>query len=97
MHIIYININSRLKQIGVKIGVRQRGCSGLTYTMNYVKNKEKFDEIIDEKGVKVIIDTKALMALVGTEMDYVEDDLKEEFVFNNPNSKVNVSFLRKKK
>ncbi|KAL4453434.1 hypothetical protein ABPG74_017641 [Tetrahymena malaccensis] len=74
---------------GVKIGVRRRGCSGLTYTMNYCTSlsDNKFDEIINDKGVTIVIDNKALMALVGTEMDWVEDDLKAEFVFNNPNSK----------
>jgi iron-sulfur cluster assembly protein len=62
--------------------------------MNYAKNGEKFDEVIDEKGVKVIVDKKALMALVGTQMDFVEDDLKSEFVFTNPNSKVILSIQR---
>eukprot|EP00330_Aristerostoma_sp_ATCC50986_P006269 CAMPEP_0114575344 /NCGR_PEP_ID=MMETSP0125-20121206/220_1 /TAXON_ID=485358 ORGANISM="Aristerostoma sp., Strain ATCC 50986" /NCGR_SAMPLE_ID=MMETSP0125 /ASSEMBLY_ACC=CAM_ASM_000245 /LENGTH=66 /DNA_ID=CAMNT_0001762993 /DNA_START=131 /DNA_END=331 /DNA_ORIENTATION=- len=55
--------------------------------MNYAKDKGKFDELVEEKGVKVIIDSKALMVIVGTEMDYVEDDIRAEFVFNNPNEK----------
>ena len=55
--------------------------------MNYVKNCNKFDEIIEKPQFKLIIDNKALMALVGTEMDFVENDLGSEFVFNNPNEK----------
>ena len=55
--------------------------------MNYVKNANKFDETVSMNGYKVIIDSKALMALVGTQMDYVENDLGSEFVFNNPNEK----------
>lgn len=55
--------------------------------MNYVKNAAKFDEVIARNQFKLIIDSKALMALVGTEMDYVENELGSEFVFNNPNEK----------
>lgn len=74
--------------------------------MNYCESQEKFDEIIEDKGevifsgifsgVKVVVDSKAIMVLIGTEMDYVEDDIKAEFVFKNPNEKVyffNDSFL----
>jgi len=55
--------------------------------MNYAEKAERLDEVIEDKGVKIILDSKALMVLVGTQMDYLEDDLKAEFVFQNPNEK----------
>eukprot|EP00343_Euplotes_focardii_P007520 CAMPEP_0205821554 /NCGR_PEP_ID=MMETSP0206-20130828/8444_1 /ASSEMBLY_ACC=CAM_ASM_000279 /TAXON_ID=36767 /ORGANISM="Euplotes focardii, Strain TN1" /LENGTH=57 /DNA_ID=CAMNT_0053117113 /DNA_START=143 /DNA_END=316 /DNA_ORIENTATION=- len=55
--------------------------------MNYAKEEEKFDEVVEDKGVKVIVDSTAIMFLLGTEMDYIDTDIKSEFVFNNPNSK----------
>jgi len=75
--------------IGVRVGLKTRGCNGLTYTMNYAKEVNKFDEVIDDpsSGSKVIVDAKAVMFLIGTEMDWVEDALTAEFTFDNPNSK----------
>ncbi|AMD22309.1 HGL031Cp [Eremothecium sinecaudum] len=71
----------------IRIGVRNRGCSGLTYDLQYISEPGQFDEIVEQDGVKVVIDSKALFSIVGSEMDWVDDELYSRFVFKNPNSK----------
>ncbi|TMI99105.1 MAG: Fe-S cluster assembly scaffold SufA [Alphaproteobacteria bacterium] len=70
---------------GVRVGVKNGGCAGMAYTMEYAESVEKFDEVVEDKGVKLLIDPKAVLFLLGTEMDFKVDKLSSTFVFNNPN------------
>ena len=70
---------------GVRVGVKNGGCAGMTYTMEYAERIEAADEVVEDKGVRVLIDPKAVLFLIGTEMDYKTDKLAAQFVFNNPN------------
>ncbi len=69
----------------LRIGVKKGGCAGMEYTVDWVDQPEKFDEVIEDKGARVVIDAKAVMFLLGTEMDYKVEKLKSGFTFNNPN------------
>jgi len=70
---------------GVRVGVRQAGCSGFAYTIDFAREIKPEDEVVEAAGVKVVIDPNAVMYLVGTEMDFVEDKLGASFQFRNPN------------
>lgn len=72
---------------GIRVGIRTRGCSGMSYTIEYADEVGQYDEVVEEKGVKVLIDPKAIMFLIGTEMDYKEEKLQSGFTFTNPNEK----------
>ena len=71
--------------IGVRVGVKSGGCAGMSYIMEYAKEAKKNEEVIEDKGVKVFIDSSAVMYLLGTEMDYKKEEFSSTFVFNNPN------------
>ena len=70
---------------GLRVGVKNGGCAGMAYTMEYAQSVNPTDEIVEDKGVKILIDPKAVLFLLGTEMDYKIDKLSAQFVFNNPN------------
>ena len=77
--------NDETKSVGVRVGVKSGGCAGMSYVMEYAKSSNSSDEIIEDKGVKVLIDPGAVMYLLGTEMDYNKEELSSTFVFKNPN------------
>ena len=70
---------------GIRVGVRNGGCAGMSYTMELADSVEPLDEVVEDKGVKILIDPKAVLFLLGTEMDFKVDKLTSGFVFNNPN------------
>ena len=71
--------------IGVRVGVKSGGCAGMSYVMEYTKEVNPNDEVIEDKGVKVFVDAGAVMYLLGTEMDYKKEEFSSSFVFKNPN------------
>jgi iron-sulfur cluster assembly protein len=70
---------------GVRVGVKNGGCAGMEYTMEYADAVNPADEVVEDKGVKILIDPKAVLFLLGTEMDYKVEKLSAQFIFNNPN------------
>ncbi len=73
------------KSVGVRVGVKSGGCAGMSYIMEYAKEINPNDEVIEDKGVKVFIDPGAIMYLLGTEMDYKKEQFSSSFIFKNPN------------
>jgi len=71
----------------IRIGVRNKGCAGISYHLEYVEHPGKFDEVVEQDGVRVLIDSKALFSIIGSQMDWQEDHLSSKFVFKNPNIK----------
>ncbi len=78
-------LNNREKGLGIRLGVRTSGCSGMAYTLEFADEKDAEDLVFEDRGVKVLIDPKSLLYLDGTELDYQKEGLNEGFQFNNPN------------
>jgi iron-sulfur cluster assembly protein len=73
--------------VGLRLGVKNGGCAGMEYTMSWAEAQDRFDEVVEDKGVTLLIDPKAILFLLGTEMDYEVDKLASRFTFKNPNQK----------
>jgi iron-sulfur cluster assembly protein len=73
------------KYRGVRVGVKNGGCAGMSYTMDYAEEARPFEEVVEDRDVKIFIDPKAILFLIGTELDFVQEKLGARFVFNNPN------------
>ena len=80
-----IMTNAEKDSLGVRVSVKSGGCAGMSYVMEYAKDIKPNEEVIEEKGVKVLIDPKAIMYLLGTEMDYKREKFSSQFIFKNPN------------
>ncbi len=78
-------MSSRPDVLGLRVGVKNGGCAGMEYTMTWATEQDKLDEMVEDKGVRIFIDPKAILFLLGTEMDYKVDKFASQFVFNNPN------------
>src|SRR5262249_54475563 len=81
----YVMANAARPVVGVRVGVRNGGCAGMSYTMEYAEAVAPADEVVEDKGVRVLIDPKAGLFLIGPEVDYKTEQLAAQFVFNNPN------------
>jgi len=77
--------NAPGQYLGVRVGVTNGGCAGMSYTMDYAAEAKPFEDVMEDKGVRVFIDPKAILFLIGTELDFVQEKLGARFVFNNPN------------
>ncbi len=84
-HLRGIMARSDGKYVGLRVGVKNGGCAGMEYTMEYAVDVKQLDEVVEDKGVKLLIDPKAILFLIGTEMDYATDRFSSGFKFDNPN------------
>jgi iron-sulfur cluster assembly protein len=80
-------LSNRGKGLGLRLGVRTSGCSGMAYVLEFADELESDDQVFEDQGVKVIVDSKSLLYLDGTQLDYTKEGLNEGFKFNNPNVK----------
>ncbi len=78
-------VAARPDVVGLRVGLKKGGCAGMEYTMSWAESQDKLDEVVEDKGVKILIEPAAVMYLLGTEMDYKTEKLASGFVFNNPN------------
>ena len=81
----YVMANAQQPIVGVRVGVKNGGCAGMEYTMEYADAVKPSDEVVEDKGVKILVEPKAVLFLLGTEMDYKSDKMQSQFIFNNPN------------
>lgn len=71
--------------VGLRVGLKNAGCAGMSYTLDFADKQNPLDEVVEDKGARVLVDPKAILFLIGTEMDFVKDKMQSRFVFNNPN------------
>ncbi|WP_438275217.1 HesB/IscA family protein [Nitrobacter sp.] len=71
--------------VGLRVGIKNGGCAGQSYTVEYAHDVRPTDEVVEDKGVKILVDPKAVLYLLGTEMDYKSEKMQAQFIFNNPN------------
>ena len=81
----HIMSRAETPKVGVRLGVKNGGCAGMEYTMDYADARDPLDEVVEDKGVMILIEPKAVLFLLGTEMDYEEGVMSSGFIFNNPN------------
>jgi iron-sulfur cluster assembly protein len=79
--------NRGKETFGVRVGIKTKGCSGMSYTLEFADAPNPFDKVVEQDGIRVLIDPKALMFVIGTQMDFEETDVKSGFTFRNPNEK----------
>jgi len=80
-------LSKREKYAYIRLGVTKRGCNGISYKMDYIDDKGKYDELVDIDGVKLLIESSSIMYVVGIEIDYISNKITSKFTFTNPNSK----------